>query len=209
MVFLESLLNISNQTGLLPSLHKKNRLYILRTVINFTGALSIIFHCGWFYFIHNKTDFLQATFALGMCMIVLVHVTKLCVLLSKNDEFVAVYLRVKRFYDDPTLYRNEIRDTMDKNLQFYSRNILRFVVMAMICVILNPVIVKSIEYVQTGAIVKSRWDLPIPFASPFYDLQVSPAYEIVYMYYVCRELRVRCVLCFFPGFPVYGNVYSY
>lgn len=70
---------------------------------------------------------------------------------------------------------------MDKNLQFYSRNIIRFVVLAMLSVIFNPVIVKTIEYFQTGTIVKYRWDLPIPYASPFFDLQVSPAYEIMYI----------------------------
>lgn len=181
MVFLGTILNISNQTGMLPTLHKNNPLYLLRAVVNLIGAFSIIFHCGWFYYMNNKCDFVQATFGLGMCMCVLMHVTKVLLWLTRNNQFLAVYLRLKQFYDDPTLYGRQFRDPLDHQLNFYTKNIIRFVVVAGSSVTLTPVVVKLLEYYRTGAVVQYRWDLPMPYASPFADFKSSPTYEFTYV----------------------------
>lgn len=181
MVFLGYLVNIANQSGLLPCLHRNNPCYLLRTVINLIGAFSIAFHSIWFYLENHSDDFLQATLALNMCSTVIIHVTKALMGLAKNKEFLAVFLRLKRLYDDPCQYRLEIRDRIDQRLQNYAQKIVWFISLGILVVILTPIIVKTVEYFETGDIVKYRWDLPIPYASPFYNLQSSPTYEIVYV----------------------------
>lgn len=206
MIFLG--LQLGNQLGMLPAVHNYHPAYLIRTVVSISGVWTIGLQAAMFLY-ENRRDFMQSISALAISLNVLMHAIKVIIGLAKNRKFLRVYTRLKSYYENPRQYQSEIRDRVDRSLRFYSVNIFRFVVFSCLGVIFTPLLVKGIEYYQTGAMTGSRWDLPIPFASPFFDFQSSPAYEVCYTMFAVAftplVLYVFSLAFLFMGIAVHIN----
>lgn len=184
MVFMDNCgLNLANQLGLLICLHKNNKWYFLRGLFNWLLLFAIFIHAGWYCLQHysSSTHLEESTYALVSTCNVSMHLMKTLVMMLKNDRFLVLYLKLKRYYDDPRKYRSKIRKEIDGQAAFYNGLYVKFVVGACITVIITPMIVQSMEYYRTGSIIDSRWDLPVNYENPFFSLEESPAYEIYYV----------------------------
>lgn len=181
MVLLEHGLRVAHLTGMLPTLNKGNPGYLLLIFFNCVCLVSMVLHSGYFFLNNYKNDFAQATNALSLCILVFMHAVKIAIGLLNNDKLIALYRRLKKVYDNPQEYRICIRDRVDERIKFYMVKLIRFTFVAAWAIILTPVLSMAIEYLDTGAIQFSRWDLPIPYGSPFYNTRSSPTYEILYV----------------------------
>ena len=207
MFFLGVIMNVADPLGALPSLRRNNWRYLLITVINMYGPFHIMFHNFYFIYLNYTSDFSKSTLALGIGLVVLMHTVKSVIFLWNNDRFMRIYYRVKRIYDQPTRYRPAIREHLDGRLNYYTRLIYLSLFAGCAVVICTPVLLKGLEYLQTGAIVVNRWELPLPFANPFLDLESSPTYEIYFIHvtvsFTADTYFVFAVDLLFMGFCVH------
>lgn len=180
MVFLESGLKVASITGMLPGMHKGKPYYRLITIVNLVSFFSMIVHCGYFYLANNEKDFAQATNALSVFILISMQTLKIILCLAKNDKLVDLYHRLKAIHESPLEYRSSIRDQVDAKIEFYMGKLIWFAFGASISIIVTPLLSMIIEQFTTGSVVNSRWDLPLPYASPFYNTQSFPSYEILY-----------------------------
>lgn len=78
-----------------------------------------------------------------------------------------------------------------------------FLLVAACVVIGNPLLVMAIEYFNTGKIVESRWELPIPFASPYIDFASSPGFELTFIEFAITFIP-EVYFAFSPSFLFLG-----
>lgn len=181
MVLFAHIIKITKFTGMLPSYYPHNFWYFLLISVNLFWVFSMVLHSGYFFYTNYKNNPEQAVAALIMGVPVFMHMLKIFIGLQKNKKLLALYLRLKRLHDDPKEYRDEIREPMDKRIEFYTEKLIKMLLLACYAIILTPILVMALEYIETGDIKHSRYDLPIPYASPFYDTRSSPAHEILYV----------------------------
>lgn len=179
MVFFGSVLEISNRFGVLLALHKTNPCYKLITLFCWMSVVNVAVHTGLFY-IQNIEDFDKSTSVLGAFMNMLMHLVKVHLLMFNSDEFLALYFKLRRLCNDPKRTHYEAARKIEGQIELFVRVYLGFIILVAVTITINPLIVQTMEYFQTGHVHQYRWETPFPFASPFGDIRSSPIYEITF-----------------------------
>lgn len=179
MVFFGTVLEVANRLGTLIALHPNNPYYKLITVACFFSVLNMAFHTGYFCF-ESIGDFDKFTSVLGAFLNIMMHASKACFILLNSGNLLALYYKIRKLCYDPRKSHYADAQRLERKMEIFSRFYIFFIMVAAAAVTFNPFFVQFIEYYNTGKVMKFRWEMPFPFASPFFNLKSSPAYEITY-----------------------------
>lgn len=183
MVFLGTLFEIANLSGILLSFNKLSPYYKMRTLISWSSVFNMVFHTGYFYY-RNLDDFDQSTLVIGPLTNILMQLIKVNIILIQNDNLVNLYEKLERICANPNNSNYKNTTKIEKYLELFVRIYLGFVAFVCVAISTNPLLVQLIEYLNTGNVVKYRFELPFPYASPFVDLNSSPAYELTFILFI-------------------------
>lgn len=181
-IFFGTILSVANRFGALVALHPTNPYYKVLTFANLFSVVNVCFHTGYFY-LQNINDFEKSTSVLGAHLNMLVHLSKIYILLVRGDTFLSVYKQLRRLCHDPMSKHFAAAQVLDKRVSLFGRIFIVFVLIVTVAITLNPLFVQFLEFYNTGQVVNFRWELPFPYANPFFDLKSSPGYEITYAFF--------------------------
>lgn len=183
MVFFGTVLEVANRFGVLLALHKGNPCYKLITLFCWLSVVNSAVHTGCFY-VQNIDDFDLSTSVLGAFMNMLMHLVKVHLIMYNSEELVALYFKLRRLCHDPKRSHFEAAKRIESHIELFTRIYLSFILLVATAITINPLIVQTMEYIQTGVVVVYRWETPFPFASPFGNITSSPIYEITYLSWI-------------------------
>lgn len=191
-IFFGSAFKVANLFGLLPSLHPTNHWYKIIIAINVLNLASWTIHSFWF-FLENTEDFDKSTFALGLSVNCAMDLAKIILLLLNNQQFLRLYLKLKRTCEHP-LRDRATKDYISTRVEFCSRLFYFFIICICLAIVCTPLIVRLIAYLRNDPLKDLQWELPLPYANPLIDFESSPVFEITYITFSLGLYPVTMIL---------------
>lgn len=155
-------LTLARYSGLL-TYEYQSRWYLLLTVAFVTNIINIVVPIGYFMILHlDNLDYF--TNSLGAFSNFFVNLSKACMFLSATKNFSSMIKNLKSIAEDRTRSNYDLSTDADRKTEVYGKIFLVVIYVAVFGITVAPLLAMVVEYLTTGAVVDTRWELPFKSA---------------------------------------------
>lgn len=176
---LELPLFLANTCGLLIFVPHRSKWYFLLTLANFLNLGNFVFSIGFYmlYNIHNLDSF---TNSFGAFSSMVVSLLKTSMFLQSNRLLGCTVHKLRALVKEAAGNDQFVFQVANRLTNTYTKKLFVIVYFSVIGVSLSPLLAMVLEYVESGRVIITRWELPFKEEYFFFDVSQSPYFEIVY-----------------------------
>lgn len=150
---------LARSSGLLINYENQSRWYLVLTILNISNTANFVLVIGHFM-VGNLGNLDYFTNSFGAFSNVIVNLLKTCMFLAANQKLKLMMDKLERLAVDKNRSSYDTSLIADQKSKDYTRKYLLVVYLAVFGISLSPLLAMVEEYVKTGQVVQTRWNLP-------------------------------------------------
>ena len=150
---------LTRYTGVLVNYEEHSPCYLLLTTFTFLNMLNFVYPIGHFMVEHlDSLDFFTNSF--GAFCSMTTNLLKTAMFLSTNRTLKGMMCKLTVLTQDKRRSNYELSKEADRQAEAYLKKFMVVIYFSVVGITMSPILAMLMEYILTGHVVDTRWELP-------------------------------------------------